>query len=450
MARSSSENRRAATPRTAHARRRRQLMRMAGEDAIVIVPAAAERVRSRDTYFPYRQDSDLLYLTGFPEPDAVLALIPGRAHGEAILFCRERDPEREGWDGPRLGPEGAVDALGVDDAYPIADLDDILPGLLEGRSRVYYHFGRDADFDLKLIGWLNRVRAQVRSGAQPPHEFLELGHLLDELRLFKDAGELRLMQAAADVSVAAHEAAMRAARPGITEYQLQAELDYVFRRHGAVPAYNSIVGAGANACVLHYGANVATARDGELVLIDAGAEVQGYASDITRTFPVNGRFTAPQRALHDLVCAAQRAALEKARAGQPWDALHAAAVHTLAEGLLRLGLLKGRLEKVVADGAYKRFYRHKTGHWLGLDVHDVGDYRVDGESRVLEPGMVFTIEPGLYIDADDRSVDAKWRGIGIRIEDDVVVTKDAPRVLTGALARSADEVEALMADAGAC
>ncbi|TCZ80715.1 aminopeptidase P N-terminal domain-containing protein [Lysobacter sp. N42] len=436
-------------PKDPYARRRRQLMRLAGDNAIVIVPAAAERVRSRDTHFPYRQDSDLLYLTGFPEPDAVLALIPGRAHGEAILFCRERDPEREGWDGPRAGPEGAVEAFGVDDAYPITDLDDILPGLLEGRSRVYYHFGRDKDFDLKLIGWLNRVRAQVRSGAQPPHEFLELGHLLDEMRLFKDAGELRLMQKAADVSVAAHEAAMRAARPGITEYQLQAELEYVFRRHNAVPAYECIVGAGANACVLHYRANAATARDGELVLIDAGAEVQGYAADITRTFPVNGRYSAAQRALHELVCDAQAAALARARPGEAWDAIHAAAVATLSEGLLRLGLLRGRLEKVIADGAYKRFYRHKTGHWLGLDVHDVGDYRFEGQSRLLEPGMVFTIEPGLYVAADDTTVDPKWRGIGIRIEDDVLVTKDGPRVLTDALARRADEVEAFMADARA-
>jgi len=446
MARPSPEARRALTP---HARRRRQLMRMAGDDAIVIVPAATERVRSRDTHFPYRQDSDLLYLTGFPEPEAVLALIPGRAHGESILFCRERDPEPEGGDGPRVGPEGAVDAFGLDDAYPITDLDDILPGLLEGRSRVYYHFGRDAEFDLKLIGWLNRVRAQVRRGAQPPHEFLELGHLLDEMRLFKDAGELKLMQKAADISIAAHQAAMRAAHPGITEYALQAELEYVFRRHAAVPAYSPIVGAGANACVLHYIANAATSRDGELVLIDAGAEVHGYAADISRTFPVNGRFTAPQRALHDLVCAAQAAALDKARPGQAWDAMHEAAVATLTDGLLRLGLLKGRLPKLIADGAYKRFYRHKTGHWLGLDVHDVGDYRLDGQSRVLEPGMVFTIEPGLYIDANDRSVDAKWRGIGIRIEDDVVITKDGARVLTAALARSADEVEALMAERGA-
>ena len=428
-----------------HARRRRQLMRMAGDDAILVVPAAPERIRSRDTHYPYRQDSDFWYLTGFAEPDAVLVLVPGRRHGEALLFCRERDPEREAWDGPRVGPEGAVDALGMDDAYPIDDIDDLLPGLIEGRSRVYYHLGRDTEFDLKLIGWLNQVRAQVRLGAQPPHEFLELGHLLDELRLFKSKEEIRLMQRAADISVAAHEAAMRAARPGIREYALQAELERVFRMHEAEPAYGSIVGAGANACVLHYRANNAQARDGELVLIDAGAEYRGYAADITRTFPVNGRFSPAQRALHDLVGAAQAAALAQAKPGVPYEAGHVAAVNTLTEGLLRLGLLRGRLEKNIAEGTYKRFYRHKTGHWLGLDVHDVGDYRIDGESRLLEPGMVFTIEPGLYISPDDASVDAKWRGIGIRTEDDVLVTRDGHAVLTDALARSADEIEALMA-----
>jgi Xaa-Pro aminopeptidase len=425
-------------------RRRRQLMRMAGDDAIVVVPAAPERIRSRDTHYPYRQDSDLWYLCGFPEPEAVLVLVPGRVHGEAILFCRERDLEREGWDGPRHGPEGAVERFGFDDAYPIDDLDEILPGLLEGRSRVYYHFGRDTEFDLKLIGWLNRVRAQVRSGAQPPHEFLELGHLLDESRLFKSPAEIKLMQRAADISVLAHETAMRAARAGIHEYELQAEIERVFRMHDAVPAYGSIVGAGANACVLHYVANSAQSKEGELVLVDAGAEYRNYAADITRTFPVDGRFTKEQRALHDLVADAQVAALEQARPGTPYEAGHEAAVRTLAEGLLRLGLLKGSLEKTIASGAYKRFYRHKTGHWLGLDVHDVGDYRIDGESRLLEPGMVFTIEPGLYVAPDDTSVAAKWRGIGIRIEDDVLVTKDGSKVLTGKLARSADEIEALM------
>ena len=434
------------TPQLAYARRRRQLMRMAGDDAILILPAALERIRSRDTHYPYRQDSDLLYLTGFPEPEAVLVLVPGRKHGEALLFCRERDPDREAWDGPRSGPDGAVEAFGMDDAYPIADLDEILPGLLEGRSRVYYHFGRDAEFDLKLIGWLNRVRAQVRQGAQPPHEFLELGHLLDELRLFKTRDELKLMQRAADISIAAHQAGMRAAKSGVREYELQAEIERVFRMHDAEPAYGSIVGAGANACVLHYRANNAVAKDGDLVLVDAGAEYRGYASDITRTFPVNGRFTKEQRALHDLVGAAQAAALAQAKPGVAYEAGHHAAVQVLTEGLLSLGLLKGRLEKNIADAGYRRFYMHKTGHWIGLDVHDVGEYRIDGESRLLEPGMVFTIEPGLYIAPDDKSVAAKWRGIGIRTEDDVLVTNDGHRVLTEGLARSADEIEAFMAE----
>ena len=420
-------------------------MRMAGDDAILVLPSAPERIRSRDTHYPYRQDSDLWYLTGFPEPEAVLVLVPGRAHGEALLFCRERDPDREGWDGPRAGPEGAVELHGMDDAYPIADLDEILPGLLEGRSRVYYHFGRDAEFDLKLIGWLNRVRAQVRQGAQPPHEFLELGHLLDELRLFKSRDEVKLMQRAADISVAAHQAAMRAVRPGMREYELQAAIEYTFRMHDAVPAYGSIVGAGANACVLHYVANDAPVRDGDLVLVDAGAEYRGYAADITRTFPANGRFGKAQRELHDLVGEAQSAALAQARPGVPYEAGHHAAVEVLTEGLLRLGLLKGKLERNIADGTYKRYYRHKTGHWLGLDVHDVGEYRIDGESRLLEPGMVFTIEPGLYVPPGDTRVAAKWRGIGIRTEDDVLVTRDGHKVLTGKLARSADEIEALMA-----
>jgi Xaa-Pro aminopeptidase len=429
------------------ARRRRQLMRMAGDDAILVIPAAPERIRSRDTHYPYRQDSDFWYLSGFPEPEAVLVLVPGRAHGETILFCRERDPEREGWDGPRSGPEGATDRFGLDDAYPIDDLDEILPGLLEGRSRVYYHFGRDTEFDLKLIGWLNRVRAQVRSGAQPPHEFLELGHLLDELRLFKSPAELKLMQRAADISIAAHQAAMRAARAGIREYELQAEIERVFRMNDAVPAYGSIVGAGANGCVLHYVANDAQSQDGDLVLVDAGAEYRNYASDITRTFPVNGRFSKEQRALHDLVGAAHAAAFAQARPGVPYEAGHGAAVEVLTEGLLRLGLLRGALRKNVESGAYKRFYRHKTGHWIGLDVHDVGDYRIEGDSRLLEPGMVFTIEPGLYIAPGDTSVAAKWRGIGIRTEDDVLVTKDGARMITAKLARSADEIEAFMAAA---
>jgi Xaa-Pro aminopeptidase len=431
-------------PRAEHQRRRRTLLRMAQDDAILILPAAPERLRSHDTHHPYRQDSDFWYLTGFPEPEAVLVLVPGRAHGEALLFCRERHPERERWDGPRAGPEGAVAEYGIDDAYPIDDIDEILPGLLEGRSRVYYHFGRDTDFDLKLIGWVNRVRAQVRQGAQPPHEFLELGHLLHELRLFKSPAELRQMRHAAQVAAEAQKAAMRATRPGGHEYEVEAALWATWRRHDCVPAYNPIVGAGANACVLHYVANNGPLREGELLLCDAGAEYRGYASDITRTWPVAGRYSKAQRALYDLVLAAQAAAIAEARPGRPYEAVHEAAVQVLTEGLLSLGLLKGSLEKALAAQAYKAFYMHKTGHWIGLDVHDVGDYKLGGESRLLEPGMVFTVEPGLYV-APDAAVPAKWRGIGIRIEDEVRVTEGEPEVLTAGVPKLAEAVEDWMA-----
>ena len=428
-------------------RRRRQLMRMAGRDAIVIVPAAPERVRSNDSHYPYRQDSDFHYLSGFAEPDAVLALIPGREQGETILFCRERDAERERWDGARAGTEGAVRDYGFDDAFPIDDIDDILPGLIEGRARVYYHFGRDPEFDLKLIGWVNRVRADVRKGAVPPHEFVALSHLLHDLRLYKSRGELRIMKKSAKIAAAAHVRAMRATRPGMNEHEVEAELLHEFRRHGAVPSYEPIVGGGANACVLHYRANNAPLRDGDLLLIDAGAEYECYASDITRTFPVNGRFSPEQRALYDIVLAAQSAAIDEVRPGRAFDAYHEAAVRTITRGLTKLGLLEGSLEKNLRDHAYRKFYMHKTGHWLGLDVHDVGDYRIDGEFRVLEPGMVVTVEPGIYVAPELRKVPARWRGIGIRIEDDVVVTRGDPVILTDDVPRDADAIEALMAAA---
>ena len=427
------------------ARRRRQLMRMAGRDAIVIVPAAPERVRNNDAHYPYRQDSDFHHLTGFPEPDAVLALIPGRSQGETILFCRERDPERERWDGTRAGQEGAIATYGADDAFPIDDIDDILPGMIEGRSRVYYHFGRDAEFDLKLIGWVNRVRAMVRQGARPPHEFVALSHLLHDLRLYKSRAELRVMRRSAQIAAEAHVRAMQATRPGLNEHEIEAELLHTFRKHGAVPSYEPIVGGGANACVLHYRANNAELRDGDLLLVDAGAEVECYASDITRTWPVNGRFSPEQRALYDIVLAAQAAAIDEVRAGKPFDAYHEAAVRVITKGLIALGLLKGSLEQNLREHAYRRFYMHKTGHWLGLDVHDVGDYRVDGEFRVLEPGMVVTVEPGIYVAPDLKGVPARWRGIGIRIEDDVVVTDGDPEVLTSHVPNDPDAIEALMA-----
>jgi len=428
-----------------YARRRRQLMRMAGADAIVIVAAAPERVRNNDAHYPYRQDSDFHYLTGFPEPEAVLALVPGRSPSETILFCRERDAERERWDGPRAGTEGAVADYGLDDAFPIDDIDDILPGLIEGRSRVYYHFGRDSEFDLKLIGWVNRVRAMTRQGARPPHEFVALSHLLHDLRLYKSRAELRVMRKSAQIAAAAHVRAMRATRPGMNEHEVEAELLHAFRRNGAVPSYEPIVGGGANACVLHYRANNAELRDGDLLLVDAGAEYQCYASDITRTWPVNGRWSAEQRALYEIVLAAQRDAIDEVRPGRSFDAYHQAAVRTITRGLCRLGLLSGSVEKNLREHAYRRFYMHKTGHWLGLDVHDVGDYRVDGEFRELEPGMVVTVEPGLYIAPDTRGVPARFRGIGIRIEDDVVVTDGEPEVLSAGVPKDPDEIEALMA-----
>jgi Xaa-Pro aminopeptidase len=429
------------------ARRRRQLMRMAGRDAIVIVPAAPERVRNNDAHYPYRQDSDFHYLTGFPEAEAVLALVPGREQGEMILFCRDRDAERERWDGPRAGPDGAQRDYGMDDAFPIEDIDDILPGLIEGRSRVYYHFGRDPEFDLELIGWVNRVRGRIRQGARAPHEFVALSHLLHDLRLYKSRAELRRMRRAAVIAAEAHVRAMRTVRPGMNEGEIEAELLHAFRRHGAVPSYEPIVGGGANGCVLHYRANNAELADGSLLLVDAGAEFECYASDITRTFPVNGRFSTEQRALYDIVLAAQRAAIDEVRPGRPFDAYHEAAVRVITRGLVRLGLIKGSVARNLAEHGYRRFYMHKTGHWLGLDVHDVGDYRVDGEFRELEPGMVLTVEPGIYIAPDERSVPARFRGIGIRIEDDVVVTSGDPEVISAGVPTDPDAIEALMAAA---
>ncbi|MFK2902898.1 aminopeptidase P N-terminal domain-containing protein [Dyella ginsengisoli] len=426
------------------ARRRRQLMHLAGEDAVVLVAAAPERMRNADAAWPYRQDSDFHYLCGFPEPDAVLALLPGRKHGEAVLFCREHDDEHARWHGASVGTEQAVAAFGMDDAFPIDDIDDILPGMIEGRARVYCHFGSEPQFDAQLLGWMRRLR-QLRGGGVVPKEFVALGHLLHDLRLFKSPAELKLMRAAAAVAAEAHLAAMQVARPGRHEYEVEAELLRAMRLRGAVAAFPPIVAGGANACTMHYTANRARLAEGELLLIDAGAEVDCYASDISRSFPVSGRYSREQRALYDIVLTAQLAAIDEVRPGNPFSAAHTAAVQVIAEGLCALGLLKGDAETAVATGSYRHFFPAKTGHWLGLDVHDVGDYRIEGEPRVLEPGMVVTVEPGIYVPPDDRSVPERWRGIGIRIEDDVAVTRRGHEVLTAAVPKEPEAIEALLA-----
>ncbi|HLU61044.1 MAG TPA: Xaa-Pro aminopeptidase [Gammaproteobacteria bacterium] len=427
------------------ARRRRQLLRMMGENAIAIIPSAPEKIRSRDTHFPFRQDSDFWYLTGFPEPEAVAVLVPGRKAAEYILFCREKDAEKETWHGRRAGQEGAIEIHGADDAFPIDDIDDILPGLMENRTRVYYTMGAHPEFDSRVIGWVKRLREQLRSDAGTPHEFVSLDPFLHDLRLYKSAGELKLMRRAAQISAAAHERAMRATRPGMMEWEIEAELLHEFRRHGGHPAYSSIVGGGANACILHYVDNDAELAAGDLLLVDAGCEYRNYASDISRTWPVNGKFTPEQRALYEIVLEAQLEAIDKVRAGEHWNAPHEAAVKVITRGLVKLGILEGRLPQLIRDGAYRRFYMHKTGHWLGLDVHDVGDYKVGEEWRVLEPGMVMTVEPGIYIAAGMKGVDAKWWNTGIRIEDDVAVTRGAPEVLTAECVKDPGEIEKLMA-----
>lgn len=419
-------------------------MEMAGEDAVLLVAAAPERMRNADAAWPYRQDSDFHYLTGFPEPEAVLALLPGRKHGEAVLFCREHDAEHERWHGASIGTERAVAEYGMDDAFPVEDIDDILPGMIEGRARVYCHFGREPQFDAQLLGWMRRLR-QLRGGGVVPKEFVALGHVLHDLRLFKSSAELKLMRAAAAVAAEAHLAAVQVARAGRLEYEVEAELLRAMRVRGAVAAFAPIVAGGTNACTMHYTANRAPLNDGELLLIDAGAEVDCYASDISRTFPISGRYSREQRALYDIVLTAQLAAIDEVRPGRAFNAAHIAAVQVIAEGLCALGLLKGDAEAAIASGSYRRFFPAKTGHWLGLDVHDVGDYRIDGEPRVLEPGMVVTVEPGIYVPPGDRAIPERWRGIGIRIEDDVAVTRQGHEVLTSAVPKDPEALEALLA-----
>ena len=428
-------------------RRRNQLMRMMGKNSIAIIPTATEQLRNRDVEFPFRADSDFYYLTGFREPDAVAVLIPKRPHGEYLLFCRERDAAMETWTGRRAGTEGAIDSFDADDAFPVGDIDEILPGLLESCDRVYYTMGSRPQFDQRVMEWIKRLREGARTGMRTPDKFVSLEHLLHDMRLYKSRSEIRVMRTAAKVACGAHRRAMQACRPGVQEYEIEAELLHEFRHAGMVPAYSSIVGGGANGCILHYTENSAQLNDGDLLLIDAGAEYDCYASDVTRTFPVNGRFSKTQKALYEVVLAAQAAAIKKVRPGNHWNDPHEAAVRVLTRGLVKLGILKGKPAALIRKEAYRRFYMHRTGHWLGMDVHDVGDYKVGNVWRELEPGMVLTVEPGLYIPAGSRGVARKWWNIGIRIEDDVLVTRDEPDVLSAAVPRTVADIEALMTHA---
>jgi len=426
--------------------RRARLMAQMQPHSIAIVPSAQLAPRNRDVDYAFRQDSDFYYLTGFDEPDAVLVLIPGREAGECVVFCQDRDPEMEIWHGYRAGPEGLKSEYGADQAHPIGLIDDQMPGLLDGCDRIYYAIGCDDALDAQVRGWLNAIRAQARQGAVPPTEMVMLDHLLHEMRLFKSSAEADLMRQAGEISAQGHVRAMQICQPGMTEYQLEAEITHHFAVNRCrQAAYPSIVGGGDNACVLHYTENADVLNDGDLVLIDAGCELDYYAGDITRTFPVNGTFSAEQKALYQLVLDAQEACIELVRPSTPWNDIHDRSVELITEGLVGLGLLQGDVEELIEQGAYREFYMHRIGHWLGMDVHDVGDYKVDGNWRLLEPGMVMTVEPGIYVSPFNDKVEERWRGIGIRIEDDVLVTEGGCEVLTAAVPKQVAEIESLMA-----
>lgn len=421
-------------------------MRMIGKDAIAILAAAPVCYRNGEVPYAYRQDSHFHYLTGFPEPEAVAVLVPGRAHAEYLLFVRERDVLRESWDGPRAGTEGAILRYGADDAFPIDDIDDILPGLIEQRSQVVYSMGSHHDFDAQVLGWVNSLRGDARRRSERAREFVALTHVLDDMRLYKSRAEQSSLRRAAQIAVGAHRRAMRFARPGRMEYEVMAEVVHEFRSHNADMSYTPIVGGGANTCVMHYRDNNQRLCEGDLLLLDAGCEHDYYASDITRTFPVNGRFTTAQRAVYEVVLDAQTAAIDKVRAGNHWNEPHEAAVRAITAGLVKLGLLKGSPARLIKEHAYMPYFSHRTGHWLGIDVHDVGDYKVGGEWRVLEAGMALTVEPGIYIRPSSRVPKEFWN-IGIRIEDDVLVTQGAPDVLSGALEKTPEAIERLVSAA---
>ena len=427
-----------------YARRRARLAARLG-NGVAIVPTAPECLRNRDAHYPYRYDSYFYYLTGFREPEAVLVLVGGETP-RSMLFCREKNAEREIWDGFRYGPEAAREAFAFDEACSITELDARMPDLLADRPAVQVHLGSDPLWDGRVLGWVNAVRGRARSGVAAPGDLRDVRVLLDEMRLIKDGHEVALMRRAGDISAAAHCLAMQAARPGVAEYAVEAVLQHEFRRCGAqAPAYTPIVAGGVNACVLHYVENNATLADGDLLLIDAGCELDGYASDITRTFPVNGRFSGAQRDVYELVLAAQAAAIAMVKPGAHWNAPHDAAVAVLAQGFIDLKLLGGTLDAVLEQESYKQFYMHRTGHWLGLDVHDAGEYKTGGEWRELQPGMVLTVEPGCYI-RPGPGVPEAFAHIGIRIEDDALVTVGGCEILSAAAPKNVADIEALMRD----
>ncbi len=410
---------------------------------IAVIPTAPEVLRNGDAHYAYRYDSHFHYLTGFDEPEAVLILVAGTTP-QSILFCREKDIEREIWDGFRYGPDGAKERFGFDATFPLAQLDDKLTELMGNQPALFHPLGKQAAWDDRILALRARVQAQVRSGTTAPNEIYDIRMLLDEMRLIKDYDELATLRRAAAISAAAHIRAMRATHPGSMEYEIEAELLHEFRNSGAqAPAYTSIVASGANACVLHYIANNAELKSGDLLLIDAACELDGYATDITRTFPVNGKFSAAQKDVYEMVLAAQAAAIAAARPGAHWNEPHDAALRVLAQGLIDLKLCNGSVDAVLESEGYKRFYMHRTGHWLGMDVHDVGAYKMEGEWRALQPGMVLTVEPGCYIRPADDVPQAFWN-IGIRIEDDVVITLQGCEVLTGAAPKTVAAIEELM------
>lgn len=423
-------------------KRRQQLMNMVEPNSLIIIPSASPSIRSRDIEYRYRQNSDFYYLNGFPEPNAVMVLIPERSEGEFVLFCQERNQTKEQWDGERVGPDGAMKNYGVDDAYPIDEIDDILPTLLKNKEYIYYPMQRNDQFELKIKAWIN-INMLQKKPITP--EIISLDHLLHDMRLFKTKAEISAMKRAAKIAVKAHENAMKAAQPNMYEYELEAEYIYEFKKSNASHSYNPIVGSGINACILHYVENNKLLKDGDLVLIDAGCELNYYASDITRTFPVNGRFSEAQLDIYNIVLEAQLSAIDEVKKGNHFNDPHRVAVRIITQGLIDVGLLSGNINQLIDIEAYRRFFMHRTGHWIGMDVHDVGDYKVDDEWRTLENGMVTTIEPGIYI-GSESDIPIKYRNIGIRIEDMVVVNNESPIVLSQSLVKNPTEIEVMMSN----